>query len=212
MGASSREQIVEDFDALRAAVSRVLEHSYAGLTTPERLALLERLEYETRRLRTPGHALLNQLEAQASNEELGGTLHTALADRLRITKAEAARRIEEAEDLGERRALSGEPLAPRLSATAAAQRDGQLGDGASKSSATFSPSCPPRSTRAPGKPPTPTWPPKPAAIAPTNWPNTPTASWTGYTPMVTSATPSGPANAASCWASRNSTACPDLAG
>jgi len=48
---------------------------------------------------------------------------------LRITKAEARRRICDAEDLGQRRALTGEPLAPRLTATAAAQRQGLIGDG-----------------------------------------------------------------------------------
>jgi hypothetical protein len=61
--------------------------------------------------------LINQLGAQAGPEELGGTLRSALADRLRITKAEAGRRVEEAADLGERRALTGEPLAPQLPAT-----------------------------------------------------------------------------------------------
>ncbi len=90
---------------------------------------LERLETVERRLRTPRHALINQLAAQAGEEELGGKLPAALADRLRITKAEAHRRIAEADDLGERRALTGEPLAPTLTATAAAQRDGLIGDG-----------------------------------------------------------------------------------
>jgi hypothetical protein len=99
------------------------------LTTPERLRALERLERGARRTRTPQHALINQLEAQAGEEELGGTLRSTLADRLRITKSEASRRIAEAGDLGERRALTGEPLAPRLSQTAAAQRDGLIGDG-----------------------------------------------------------------------------------
>ena len=83
----------------------------------------------TRRVRAPQHALINQLGAQAGEEELGGKLHSALADRLRITKAEAGRRIAEAEDLGQRRALTGEPLAPQLSVTAAAQREGLIGDG-----------------------------------------------------------------------------------
>ncbi|MBW0015535.1 HNH endonuclease signature motif containing protein, partial [Mycobacterium sp.] len=62
-------------------------------------------------------------------EELGGTLRSALADRLRITKPEAGRRIDEAADLGARRALTGEPLAPQLSATATGQREGLIGDG-----------------------------------------------------------------------------------
>jgi len=91
------------------------------------LRALERLECEAPRLRAPQHALINQLGAQAGEEELGGKLRTALADRLRITKAEGGRRIDEAEDLAERRALTGEPLAPRLSATAAGQRQGLVG-------------------------------------------------------------------------------------
>jgi hypothetical protein len=48
---------------------------------------------------------------------------------LRISRAEASRRIHEAEDLGERRALNGEPLPPVLSATAEAQRNGSIGAG-----------------------------------------------------------------------------------
>ncbi|EUA10808.1 hypothetical protein I546_3620 [Mycobacterium kansasii 732] len=46
------------------------------------------------------HALINQLGAQAGEEELGGKLRSALAGRLHITKAEAGRRIDEAADLG----------------------------------------------------------------------------------------------------------------
>jgi hypothetical protein len=110
-------------------LDRLCELSFDVFTTPERLRAMERLERVTRRLRAPQHALINQLDAQASEEELGGTLRVALADRLRITKAEAGRRIDEAADLGERRALTGEPLAPQLAATAAAQRDGLIGDG-----------------------------------------------------------------------------------
>ena len=82
-----------------------------------------------RRLRAPQHTVINQLGAQAGEEELGATLRSALADRLRITEAEAGRRINEAADLGERRALTGEPLAPVLTATATAQRQGLIGEG-----------------------------------------------------------------------------------
>ncbi len=129
MGASSRDEIVEAFGALDAELDRLCALTFDVLTTPERLRALERLECMARRLRAPQHPLINQLGAQASAEELGGTLRCALADRLRITKAEAARRIGEAADLGERRALTGEPLAPHLPATATAQRDGEIGEG-----------------------------------------------------------------------------------
>ncbi|UGT92884.1 HNH endonuclease [Mycobacterium ostraviense] len=127
MGSGSREAIVEVFNALDADLDCLCELSFDVLTTPERLRALERLERVARRLPVAQHALINQLAAQASEEELGAKLRSALADRLRITKAEAARRINEAADLGQRRALTGEPLAPQLSATAAAQRDGLVG-------------------------------------------------------------------------------------
>ncbi|WP_155772126.1 DUF222 domain-containing protein, partial [Mycobacterium asiaticum] len=110
-------------------VERLCALSFDALTNPERLRALERLERVSRRLRSAQHGLINELGAQASKEELGGTLSVALADRLRITKAEASRRIAEAEDLGPRRTLTGQPLAPTLIATAAAQCRGLIGDG-----------------------------------------------------------------------------------
>src|SRR5271166_3796568 len=128
MGCSSSEEIVEVFDALDANLDRLCELSFDVFTTPELLRALERLERVARRSRAPQYSIINQLGAQASEQELGGTLRSALADRLRITKADAGRRIAEAEDLGERRALTGEPLTPRLSHTAAAQCDGLIGD------------------------------------------------------------------------------------
>ncbi|OBJ60423.1 HNH endonuclease signature motif containing protein [Mycobacterium asiaticum] len=129
MVSSSREEIVEVFDALDAELDRLCGLSFEVLTNPERLRALERLERVSRWLRVPQHVLINELGAQASTEELGGTLTCAMADRLRITKAEASRRIGDAEDLGGRRALTGQPLAPTLSATARAQRQGLIGDG-----------------------------------------------------------------------------------
>ena len=129
MGCSSREEIVEVLDAFDGVLDRLCELSFDVLTTPELLRTLQRLERGARRQRSPQHALINQLDAQAGEEELGGTLCSALADRLRITKAETSRRIAEAGDLGPRQALTGEPLAPWLTHTAAAQRDGLIGDG-----------------------------------------------------------------------------------
>jgi hypothetical protein len=61
MSSSSREQIVEVFDALDAVVERACELSFDALTTPERLRLLDRLERVTRRLPVPQRALINQL-------------------------------------------------------------------------------------------------------------------------------------------------------
>jgi hypothetical protein len=128
MTAVTREELRDDYEALRAAVSRILGRCYEALTNPERLGLLEQLEHEMRRLRVPGHQLINQLAAQSDSAELGGKLSWALADRLHISRAEAGHRIAEAADLGPRRALTGEPLPPEFPATAAAQRNGAIGD------------------------------------------------------------------------------------
>ena len=127
MRSIDRAELRGDVEALRAAVSRFVGHSYDSLTNPERLGLLEVLEHERRRLQVPGHQLINQLALQSDCSELGGKLPHALADRLHITRAEAGRRIADAADLGPRRALTGEPLDALLPATAAAQRAGAIG-------------------------------------------------------------------------------------
>jgi hypothetical protein len=124
-----RESVVAAFDALDAGVDGVIALEFDALTTPERLGLLERLERVRRRLPSAEHRLINQLRQQAAPAELGGGLARGLANRLLITRAEANRRIDEAHDLGPRRALTGEPLAPRLEDTAAGQRSGAIGGG-----------------------------------------------------------------------------------
>ncbi|MEX0581581.1 MAG: DUF222 domain-containing protein, partial [Mycobacterium sp.] len=58
--------------------------------------------------------------------ELGGAPHKVLADWLRITPAEARRRVTLAEPLAPRTTLLGEPLPARQPATAAAWRSGDL--------------------------------------------------------------------------------------
>jgi hypothetical protein len=129
MRSSSREEIVEVLDALEAGYKRALDLKFDVLTTPERLRVLERWEQMRRWQPAVEYALINQLAAQADSTELGGKLPAALANRLRISRAEASRRIHQAADLGERQALNGEPLPPVLPATAEAQRNGAIGAG-----------------------------------------------------------------------------------
>ncbi|MDM3975561.1 HNH endonuclease signature motif containing protein [Mycobacterium marseillense] len=128
-GTIDREAIVAAFDALDAALDGVGALCFDALTPREWLALLERCESVRRRLPVPEHQLINHLARQASIEELGGKLDHAIADRIRISRNEAGRRIKEAADLGPRHGLTGEPLPPLLAATAAAQRAGELGAG-----------------------------------------------------------------------------------
>ncbi|MGO9650719.1 HNH endonuclease signature motif containing protein, partial [Mycobacterium sp.] len=122
-----REEIVEVFDALKADFKRASDLSFDALTTPERLALLQCCETFRRQLPVLEHPLINQVSEQADATELGGKLPSALADRLRITRAEASRRIHDAADLGERKAITGDALPPLLTATAEAQRAGCIG-------------------------------------------------------------------------------------
>ena len=124
-----REAVTAAFDALDAALDGVAALDCEPLTTPERFGLLERCERVRRRLPAVEHPLINQLARQATPEELGGKLSHAVAEWTLISRAEASRRIREAADLGARRALTGEPLAPVMAATAAAQRAGRLGAG-----------------------------------------------------------------------------------
>ncbi|HXS86486.1 MAG TPA: HNH endonuclease signature motif containing protein [Mycobacterium sp.] len=128
MRSSGREEVVEVLDVLRAGYKRLRDLSFDVLTTPERLNVLESLEQVRRLQPAAEHALINEL-AHEDPAVLGGKLAPVLADRLRISRTEASRRVQEAADLGERRALNGEPLAPVLEATSAAQRNGELGGG-----------------------------------------------------------------------------------
>lgn len=121
------ETATKAFDALDADIDAMLGLDTQMLCNRERLALLARYERARRRLSAGEHCLINQLQQEATPQELDGKLSHTIADWAQISRAEAGRRVREAADLGERRALTGEPLAPVLAATAAAQRDGQLG-------------------------------------------------------------------------------------
>src|SRR2546423_66750 len=101
-----------DFDELHALLNKIAARDHSALSTAERMELLKRQETVSRRVPALGHELINERAASATVAELGGTLARALANGLRIRRGEARRLIEEAADLGPRRTLAGEPLAP----------------------------------------------------------------------------------------------------
>jgi hypothetical protein len=121
------QQVAAAFDALDKALEGVAALDFSGSNTGARLALLQRCEQVRRRLPAVEHPLINQLAREATVQELGGKLSHAIAEATLISRAEAGRRVRQAADLGQRCGLTGEPLAPVLAATAAAQRTGQLG-------------------------------------------------------------------------------------
>jgi len=104
--------------AIDAALTKLDALDKDALSHAERLVLLERRESWRRRLPAGEHDLIGGL-ARAAVDEIGGRLGSVLAARLRIYRRDARRRIEEAADLGARRALTGQRLAPKLQATAA---------------------------------------------------------------------------------------------
>ncbi len=128
-GIVDRDSINAAFDALDDALEGVGALSFDVLSPRECLAFLARSEKARRRLPVAEHQLINHVARQATPAELGGKLSHALAERVLISRAEAARRIREAADLGPRQGLTGEPIAPVLAATAARQRAGDLGAG-----------------------------------------------------------------------------------
>ncbi|OBH56851.1 hypothetical protein A5687_25555, partial [Mycobacterium mantenii] len=129
MSPSGAQEVDAVFDALDADLDRACGLSLEALSPRQQLAVLERCEKLRRRLPALEHPLINSLARQAPSEELGGTLTHALTEATLISRAEASRRVKEARDLGPRHGLTGEPVAPALAATAAAQRDGTLGAG-----------------------------------------------------------------------------------
>ena len=114
MPASTCEQIAKALGGLESYADRLCELTFDTPGVAELLGARERLERVVRKLRVPGHAMVNQLAQRATNEQLGGSVSQALANRLRISKAAADRCVAEAADLGPRRAFSGAPLQPVL--------------------------------------------------------------------------------------------------
>ncbi|WP_210686764.1 HNH endonuclease signature motif containing protein [Mycolicibacterium sp. GESEQ-9] len=119
--------VVQAVAGLRAAFDAFAACDFGSLSRAELLTVLD--EYETLLCRLPavGHGLLAQLQVEATPGELGAkSWNEVLRTRWRLSTAEAGRRLGEAAELGPRRALTGEPLAPVLPVVAAAQAAGLL--------------------------------------------------------------------------------------
>jgi hypothetical protein len=115
-------------DRFEAAQAEVAALAFDALTAPEVLTVKDRLETVSRRQAAVDHRLTHQLTSRASPVELGGKSWTdVLSNRLRIGRGEARRRLEEADTLGPRTAMTGEPLQPVLPNAAAAQAAGTIG-------------------------------------------------------------------------------------
>ena len=126
-----REQILATYAEWEAVNAKVAALSLDALTDTELLELQHRREVVARSVPAVDHQIINRLVADGDPKALGGTSWAdVLATKLGISKGEAKKRIERAELLGPRRALTGEPLPPKLPNVAAAQARGEIGSGA----------------------------------------------------------------------------------
>jgi Domain of unknown function (DUF222) len=116
------------YDEWEAANAKVAGLSLDALTHTELLQLAYRREVVVRTLPTVDHRIINRLAAEADPKALGAnSWPKVLSEALRISTDEARRRIKQAELLGPRTAVTGEPLPPKLPHVAAAQARGQIG-------------------------------------------------------------------------------------
>lgn len=125
---ADRDTILECLSAIEAASARLASCSFDGLSAPELMEVLVRRESLAWRAPVVDHRILARLVTDGDPGVLGASsLAKALAERLRISTAEARRRLAEAAELGPRTALTGEPLEPVLPALAAGVADGSIG-------------------------------------------------------------------------------------
>jgi hypothetical protein len=110
---------------LDAAVAAIAARDFDALTPAVRLRALERMEAARRRQIAASHDVIAGL-AKEDPADIGGPVHKVVADWLRISCAEACRRLRDATQLSARLTLTGQELPPALPATAQAWRDGVL--------------------------------------------------------------------------------------
>ena len=113
--------------ALRSAHDELAACDLGMLTHRELLDVLDGLETLSCQLPAQWHRALARLQAETTSTELGAkSWRDVLKIRWRLSAGEAGRRLAEAQVLGPRRSFTGEPLAPVLAATAAAQAAGTI--------------------------------------------------------------------------------------
>lgn len=125
---ADRDTILGCLAAQEAINAQLSQCSFDALSPEELVEVLARREVLAWQAPAIDHRIVARFVAEGHSEVLAGcSLAKALSERLRISAAEARRRIAEAADLGPRTAMSGEPLDPVLPSLAAAQAAGQVG-------------------------------------------------------------------------------------
>jgi hypothetical protein len=113
-------------DRVESAVAELAGHASVAWSNADRRAVVQRMEAVSRSVTAYSHTWLNELIAQHGLDVYPGSVPCSVAWMLRITPRTAGARVRLAAELGDRTALSGEPLPPLLPHTAAAVRAGLL--------------------------------------------------------------------------------------
>jgi hypothetical protein len=116
--------VLSQVETLTAQMNRL---SIDGFTPGELLELQQRREAVARTQPVLDHKVYQRLRAECTPTALGATSYKkVLSARLRISEEDAARRLKDAEVLGPRTALTGEPLEPTLPTVARGQAQGLI--------------------------------------------------------------------------------------
>ncbi len=127
MSVDVADPVEEILGRLSEVVDDLAELNLTALAPDHLLALLRGVETQRRRLPVHDHRLIAELDARGvAGERCCRDTKTLLRETLRLSAREATARYAAAVDLGPRRAVSGEPLAPIFPAVAAAQADGAI--------------------------------------------------------------------------------------
>lgn len=122
------EAVMAALDDLELAWDKLASLPVRALGAGQTLDVLDRLETHRRAQPATENALLVHLQSQAIAKDLGAkSWRAVLSQRLGISGSDAGRRLAEADQLGPRRAVTGESLEPQLPGTAEAQARGEIG-------------------------------------------------------------------------------------
>ncbi len=127
MGLTDAAVIEEAYAEYAAAAARIAALDYTGLDVRTLLELMSRRETLKCAAEAVDHQLLAAAQTQATAKEIGAkdwpeVLHV----RHRISREEARRRVRDADNLGPRSAITGEPLGPVWELVAAALAEGAI--------------------------------------------------------------------------------------
>lgn len=127
---SDREAVLAAFDAYDDACEQLGKLDFTRMSPAELFELQSRREHRLRTTAVVDHRILAGLQAQATPKDIGArTWGQILTTRLRISEAEAQRRVRDARDLGPRYSMDGQILEPELAACAAALAEGSINSG-----------------------------------------------------------------------------------